>query len=137
MARYRDRRVGRTFTFVGSDIYSDGTARGQAKNVYEPGSNIVNNWDCLEGVLDYVFIKLGVDGRNGSIDRPVVMTEPVANLGYARKRTYLECRKSLVPSSKLKSGLCPGVKRPNSTLWCICVPFSSFSVRFLGLRMTL
>ncbi|KAF2268045.1 actin-like ATPase domain-containing protein [Lojkania enalia] len=85
MARYRDRRIARTFTFVGSDIYSDGTARGQAKNVYEPGSNIINNWDCMEGVLDYCFIKLGVDGRNGGIDRPIVMTEPVANLGYTRK----------------------------------------------------
>ncbi|KAF2281549.1 actin-like ATPase domain-containing protein [Westerdykella ornata] len=85
MARYRDRKLNRTFTFVGSDVYSDGTARGQAKNIYEPGSNIINNWDVQEGVLDYCFIKLGVDGQNGSIDRPIVMTEPVANLGYTRK----------------------------------------------------
>lgn len=85
MARYRDRKLNRTFTFVGSDVYADGTARGQSKNIYEPGSNIVNNWDVVEGVLDYVFIKLGVDGANGSIGRPVVMTEPVANLGYTRK----------------------------------------------------
>lgn len=85
MARYRDRKLNRTFTFVGSDVYADGTARGQSKNIYEPGSNIVNNWDVVEGVLDYVFIKLGVDGANGSIGRPVVITEPVANLGYTRK----------------------------------------------------
>ncbi|EON64616.1 hypothetical protein W97_03849 [Coniosporium apollinis CBS 100218] len=85
MARYRDRKLNRTFMFCGSDIYADGTARGQAKNAYEPGSNIVNNWDVIEGVLDYVFIKLGIDGSAGRIDRPVVMTEPVANLGYARK----------------------------------------------------
>lgn len=71
--------------FVGSDVYSDGTARGQAKSVYEPGSNVVNNWDAMEGVLDYVFLKLGVDDKNGTIGRPVVMTEPVANLGYTRK----------------------------------------------------
>jgi actin-related protein 5 len=71
--------------FVGSDIYSDGTSRGQAKNVYEPGSNMVNNWDVVEGVLDYVFMKLGIDGNEGGIDRPIVMTEPVANLGYTRK----------------------------------------------------
>ncbi|KAF2795249.1 actin-like ATPase domain-containing protein [Melanomma pulvis-pyrius CBS 109.77] len=85
MARYRDRKLNRTFAFVGSDVYSDGTARGQSKNIYEPGSNIVNNWDVLEGVLDYCFLKLGVNGQNGSIDRPIVMTEPVANLGYTRK----------------------------------------------------
>ncbi|KAF2814419.1 actin-related protein, ARP5 class [Mytilinidion resinicola] len=84
-ARYRDRKLSRTFTFVGSDVYSDGTARGQSKNIYEPGSNIINNWDVVESVLDYVFVKLGVEGNNNGIDRPIVMTEPVANLGYSRK----------------------------------------------------
>ena len=82
MARYRDRKLNRTFTFVGSDVYADGTARGQSKPVYEPGSN-----DVMEGVLDYCFVKMGVDGRSGRIDRPIVMTEPVANLGYSRKST--------------------------------------------------
>ncbi|KAF2398253.1 actin-related protein, ARP5 class, partial [Trichodelitschia bisporula] len=84
MARYRDRKLNRTFMFVGNDVYADGTARGQAKNAYEPGSNIVNNWDVVEGVLDYVFIKLGIDSSNG-INRPIMMTEPVANLAYTRK----------------------------------------------------
>jgi actin-related protein 5 len=88
MARYRDRKLNRTFMFVGSDVFADGTARGQAKNIYEPGSNIVNNWDVFEGVLDYVFVKLGVEGANGNVDRPIVMTEPVANLGYARKSKF-------------------------------------------------
>lgn len=83
MARYKDRKLNRMFMFVGSDVFADGTARGQAKNIYEPGSNIVNNWDVMESVLDYVLAKLGVNGE--SLDRPVVMTEPLANLGYARK----------------------------------------------------
>ncbi|QDS75576.1 hypothetical protein FKW77_006031 [Venturia effusa] len=87
MARYRDRKINRGFTFVGSDVYADGTARGQAKNMYEPGSNIVNNWDVFEGVLDYVFVKMGVDGNNSNIDRPIVMTEPLANLQSTRKYT--------------------------------------------------
>lgn len=85
MARYTDRKVNRKFTFIGADVYADGTARGQAKNIYEAGSNAINNWDCMEGVLDYVFVKLGVDGSTGGIDRPVVMTEPVANLSYTRR----------------------------------------------------
>lgn len=85
MARYTDRKLNRKLMFIGSEIYFDGTARGQAKNVYEPGSNIINNWDVQEGVLDYIFLKLGVDGSRGVIDRPVVMTEPLANLGYTRK----------------------------------------------------
>ncbi|KAK3686850.1 Actin-related protein 5 [Vermiconidia calcicola] len=85
MARYTDRKLNRKLNFIGSEIYFDGTARGQAKNVYEPGSNLVNNWDVQEGLLDYVFIKLGIDGRNQGVDRPVVMTEPLANLGYTRR----------------------------------------------------
>jgi actin-related protein 5 len=85
MARYTDRKLNRKLMFIGSEIYFDGTARGQAKNVYEPGSNIINNWDVQEGLLDYIFLKLGIDGRNGVVDRPVVMTEPLANLPYTRK----------------------------------------------------
>ena len=95
MARYRDRKLYRTFAFIGPDVYADGTAKGQAKSAYEPGSNVVNNWDVVEGVLDYIFLKMGVDGGGGSgydgvggsggIGRPVVMTEPVANLEYSRR----------------------------------------------------
>lgn len=85
MAKYKDRRINRYYMFSGSDIFADGTSRGQAKNVYEPGTNIINNWDCMEGVLDYIFIKLGLGDNDGGIGRPVVMTEPVANLDYARK----------------------------------------------------
>lgn len=85
MARYNDRRINRKFTFVGSDVFADGTARGQSKNAYEPGSNIVNNWDVMEGVLDYVFYKLGMEDADSHVDRPIVMTEPVANLGYSRR----------------------------------------------------
>lgn len=90
MARYRDRKLNRTFAFMGSDVYSDGTARGQAKNVYDPGTNIVNNWDVMEGVLDYIFVKLGIESGDNSVDRPILMTEPVANLGYAKKSECAE-----------------------------------------------
>ncbi|KAK5118122.1 hypothetical protein LTR62_004169 [Meristemomyces frigidus] len=85
MARYTDRKLNRKLMFIGSEIYFDGTARGQAKSIYEPGSNIVNNWDVQEGVLDYVWLKLGIDGQQGGVDRPVVMTEPLANTTYTRK----------------------------------------------------
>ncbi|GAB7364564.1 hypothetical protein MBLNU230_g5371t1 [Neophaeotheca triangularis] len=86
MARYTDRKLNRKLNFVGSEIYFDGTARGQAKNVYEPqGGNIVNNWDAQEGIFDYIFLKLGLDGSKGTIDRPVLMTEPLANTAYTRK----------------------------------------------------
>lgn len=55
------------------------------RNAFEAGSGIVSNWDVMESVLDYVFIKLGIDGSDGKIDMPIVMTEAVANLPYSRK----------------------------------------------------
>ena len=39
----------------------------------------------MESVLDYIFIKMGIDGSNGGVDVPIVMTEAVANLPYSRK----------------------------------------------------
>lgn len=88
MARYRDRKLNRTCSYVGYDAYADATTRGQLRSAFEPGSGIVGNWDVMEGVLDYVFVKLGVDGAEGGVGRPIVMTEPIANLGYSRKSSY-------------------------------------------------
>ncbi|KAH8667565.1 hypothetical protein BGZ60DRAFT_409525 [Tricladium varicosporioides] len=84
-SKYRDRKIGKTYSFVGQDVLSDTTARGHMRNAFEAGSGIVSNWDVMESVLDYVFIKLGIDGSNGSVDMPIVMTEAVANLPYSRK----------------------------------------------------
>lgn len=85
VARYRDRKINKTVSFVGYDAYADATTRGQIRNAFEPGSNIVSNWDVMEGILDYTFVGLGLDGAEKGLDRPVLMTEPVANLGYTRK----------------------------------------------------
>ncbi|TVY22718.1 Actin-like protein [Lachnellula hyalina] len=84
-SKYRDRKLGKTYSFVGQDVYADTTARGHMRNAFEAGSGIVSNWDVMESVLDYVFIKLGVDGQNGGVDVPIVMTEALANLPYSRK----------------------------------------------------
>lgn len=87
VARYRDRKYNRTVSYVGYNAYADATTRGQIRNAFEPGTSIVGNWDVMEGVLDNVFVSLGVSGESGSIGSPVLMTEPVANLGYSRKST--------------------------------------------------
>lgn len=84
-SKYRDRKLGKTYSFVGQDVYADTTARGHMRNAFEAGSGIVSNWDVMESLLDYVFIKLGVDGENGGVDVPIVMTEALANLPYSRK----------------------------------------------------
>ena len=44
----------------------------------------MGNWDVMEGVLDQVFVDLGINSDVG-LERPVLMTEPLANLGYTRK----------------------------------------------------
>lgn len=89
MSRYRDRKLNRACQFIGYDSYVDATTRGQLRNAFDPGTSVVGNWDVMEGLLDYTFIKLGVDGASGGIDRSVVMTEPIANLGYPRKSGFL------------------------------------------------
>ncbi|KAL7804668.1 actin-like protein [Trichoderma aethiopicum] len=85
MAKYRDRKLGKTFSFAGSDCYADTTARGHIRNAFEAGTGIISNWDVAEHVLDYVFLKLGMNEADGAIDVPIVMTEAVANLPYSRK----------------------------------------------------
>ncbi|KAL2868959.1 actin-related protein ARP5 [Aspergillus lucknowensis] len=85
MSRYRDRKLNKACQFVGYDAYVDATTRGQLRYAFDPGTSVVGNWDVMEGVLDYLFIKLGIDGASGGVDRPIVMTEPIANLNYPRK----------------------------------------------------
>jgi actin-related protein 5 len=63
---------------------SDTTARGHMRNAFEAGTGIVSNWDVMESLLDYIFIKMGVDDQQG-VNMPVVITEAVANLAYSRK----------------------------------------------------
>ena len=86
VARYRDRKLNRTVTYVGYNAYADATTRGQIKKAFEPGTSVVGNWDVMENSLDQVFMALGVDnGAAGGVGRGIVMTEPVAALNYTRK----------------------------------------------------
>ncbi|SPO05993.1 probable ARP5 - Actin-related protein [Cephalotrichum gorgonifer] len=85
MAKYRDRKAGKTYSFAGSDCYADTTAKSHIRSAFEAGTGIVTSWDAMEHVLDYVFLKMGMNGVDGAIDMPIVMTEAVANLAYSRK----------------------------------------------------
>ena len=84
MAKYKDRKFNKYCAFVGYDAYADATTRGQIRTAFEQHTSIPTNWDILEGVYDYIFLKLGVDGE-GSVGRPVMVTEPVANFGHSRR----------------------------------------------------
>lgn len=85
MSRYRDRKINKTCQFIGYDAYVDATTRGQLRYAFDPGTSVIGNWDAMEGVLDYLFIKMGVEGTTGGVGRPIVMTEPIANLNYPRR----------------------------------------------------
>ncbi|ETI21366.1 hypothetical protein G647_07712 [Cladophialophora carrionii CBS 160.54] len=84
MAKFKDRKFNKYCAFVGHDAYADATTRGQIRQAFEQHTSIPTNWDILEGVYDYIFLKLGVNGE-GSVGRPLVVTEPVANLGHSRR----------------------------------------------------
>lgn len=92
MSRYTDRKLSRKCTFVGSDAYVDANSRQQLKNAFGAGSGLVANWDVMENVLSFIFRRLGVDGSDGGVGRPIVMTEALANLGSARKGKIFEIK---------------------------------------------
>lgn len=80
---------------MGYNAYADATTRGQIKKAFEPGTNVVGNWDVMESVLDQVFVSLGADnGEGGGVGRSILMTEPVAALGYTRKSKQSTSRDS-------------------------------------------
>lgn len=81
VSKYRDRRLMRTYTLVGNDTLVEPMARHIAKSPFD--FNIVANWDVMESVLDYVFLKLGVTG-NECVEHSLLMTEPVCNPNYNR-----------------------------------------------------
>ncbi|EEY19067.1 conserved hypothetical protein [Verticillium alfalfae VaMs.102] len=94
MSKYRDRKAGKTYSFAGNDCYADANSRSHVRNAFEQGTGIVTNWDAMEHVLDYIFLKLGMNNAEGNIDMPIVMTEAVANFSYVRKtmnETLFEC----------------------------------------------
>lgn len=79
--------MGRKYMFGGYDVNVDATARGHVKTVFD--GNIVSNFDALEMLLDYSFIKLGLEGGpSGGLGHPLVMTETVCNPNYSRKSEF-------------------------------------------------
>ncbi|KAK9487600.1 hypothetical protein V1527DRAFT_435991 [Lipomyces starkeyi] len=75
LARYRDRKILRTFTLVGSDVNLDANTRQAAKSPFD--GPLVANWEYLEAILDYAFVKLGVSSDE-RVDNPIVMSEILA-----------------------------------------------------------
>ncbi|KAL2407916.1 Actin-like protein arp5 [Exophiala dermatitidis] len=84
VAKFKDRKYNKYCAYVGYDAYADATTRGQIRTAFEQNTSIPTNWDIMEGIYDYIFLKLGVDNQ-GSVGRPLVVTEAVANLPHSRR----------------------------------------------------
>ncbi|KAK9477679.1 hypothetical protein V1514DRAFT_308648 [Lipomyces japonicus] len=75
ISKYRDRKLLRTYTLIGSDANFDANTRAAAKSPFD--GNVVSNWDYLEQVFDYAFVKMGVSSQD-KIDNPIIISELLA-----------------------------------------------------------
>lgn len=80
-SKYRNRTNNLTYLIAGDDTHLDHNVRSNIRSPFE--SNVITNWDSMEGILDYVFTKLGLEGQ--SAINPIVLTETLCNLPSSRK----------------------------------------------------
>lgn len=85
LTRYRDRKINRTFTFVGNDTNLEQSLRTQSRSPYD--GPIISNWDYVEDILEYTFHHLSVQGHNG-ISNPIILSEKLATLQSQRENWY-------------------------------------------------
>ncbi|CAG8706892.1 24773_t:CDS:10 [Racocetra persica] len=81
VSKYKDRKINQSVLLVGNDVYTDATAKTNAKSAFD--GNVVYNFETMESVLDYIFIKLGIN--TDRVNHPILMTEPVCNPSHSRK----------------------------------------------------
>lgn len=82
VAKFRDRKTSRNVIYIGNEIYrAEAMSRSNIRSPYD--SNIIINSELLEYMMDYIFLKLGVN--SSSIENPIVMTETLCNPNYSRK----------------------------------------------------
>ncbi|ORY86793.1 putative chromatin remodeling complex subunit [Protomyces lactucae-debilis] len=67
---------------AGHDCVLDTSSRSSARSPYD--GSIITNWDSMETILDYTFLKLGLAGQETT--NPIVMTETICNLPASRKQ---------------------------------------------------
>ncbi|GAA6043983.1 hypothetical protein JCM8097_003422 [Rhodosporidiobolus ruineniae] len=79
-AKYKDRKFNRQVMLAGQEVYVDATSRSNTRVPFE--GDVVCNFDVMENMLDYVFIKLGVG--SDTLETPIAMTETLCNPSYSR-----------------------------------------------------
>lgn len=90
VAKYRDRKSGRTLTIIGNDVHREApyhaTLRSSSKSPFD--GPLITNWDYVESIFDYLLEHLGVTSDNGKLNNPVILTEPVGCPSTQRKGMY-------------------------------------------------
>ncbi|KDN50875.1 actin-like ATPase domain-containing protein [Tilletiaria anomala UBC 951] len=81
VSRYRDRKKNSNFILAGRDAFCDNQSRSAIKSPFD--GDVVCNFDVIENVLDYTFIKLGITSE-GSVSHPILMSETLCNPAYSR-----------------------------------------------------
>ncbi|XP_060645156.1 actin-related protein 5 [Drosophila nasuta] len=68
---------------VGNDIINIEAVRAHLKSPFE--RNVITNWNHQEQIFDYIFTKMGYEGKE-SIGNPIVLTEALANPNVCRRQ---------------------------------------------------
>lgn len=82
VSKYRDRKKTANILLVGPHANMDTESKSKARGPNENGLLVAQ--DVLENVLDFTFGRLGISENAGSVEHPIVMTEPLCNPGYCR-----------------------------------------------------
>ncbi|KAH3680013.1 hypothetical protein WICPIJ_008446, partial [Wickerhamomyces pijperi] len=86
LTKWRDRKISKTFTFIGNDVHLDSSIRTQAKSPFD--GPYIANWEYVEQIMDYTFKHLGV-ASSGRIENPIVMSEK-AGASLLQRKGYSE-----------------------------------------------
>lgn len=86
VARYRDRKSAQSITLVGHDVYRDLSLRSSIRSPFD--GPVITNWDYMEYMFDYSFEHLGVQSKNGLVNNPIILTEPVTCTLNQRRGLY-------------------------------------------------
>ncbi|CCH40756.1 Actin-related protein 5 [Wickerhamomyces ciferrii] len=85
ISKYRDRKLNKTLTYIGNDVFLDPSIKNQAKSPYD--GSFITNWDYVETILDYTFNHIGVNS-SGGVNNPIILTEKPAAPLLQRKNFY-------------------------------------------------
>ena len=86
VSKYRDRKAMNMLTLVGSDAYRDQSTKSSSRFPFD--GQFITNWEYVEAILDYSFEHLSVTSKNGRVNNPIIMSEPVCCPLNQRKQMY-------------------------------------------------